>query len=197
MHGLEHISILPNTVSPRREAIPRRPKSGTFTFLFVGSLDYYPNQDAVMFFCERVLPRLRVSVAPEIIFRVIGGGAGRNLTRLALRTPGVDLLGFVPNLTQAYAAADGVVAPVRAGGGTRMKIVEAFAHAKPVVSTRLGAEGIPARHGVHVLLSDSERQIIEQCVRLVNDPVLGETLAANSLVLVRSIDKAFYEGLLG
>jgi len=83
-----------------------------------------------------------------------------------------------------YAAADLAVVPIRAGGGTRIKILEAFALGIPVVSTRLGAEGIEALDGVHLLLADDAPAFAAACVRLKNDPDTAAALARRAALLV-------------
>ena len=196
-HGIENAEIIPNTVLPLAVAMPRLPQDGSFTFLFVGTMSYYPNRDAVKFFCECVMPRLRSASAQEIVFRIIGEGADRHIEQMAARVRGVELVGPVRSMAGWYETSDGVVVPLRAGGGTRIKVLEAFAHSKPVVSTSLGVEGIPVRDGVHVLLADSEGKLAEQCARLANDAALGEALAANALELLRSECNTAYGGLLG
>jgi glycosyltransferase involved in cell wall biosynthesis len=83
---------------------------------------------------------------------------------------------------------DAVVVPVRAGGGTRIKILEAFSFQRPVVSTSTGTEGIAARDGEHLLIGDSPEKFAEQCLRLMGDPALGACLAANA----RRLDEEEY-----
>ncbi len=197
LHGIENAVVISNTVLPFAALAVRRPQRGSFTFLFVGSMAYYPNRDAVKFFCERVMPRLRCASAREIVFRIIGAGADRHIERLAARVPGVQLVGPVRSMAEWYEASDGVVVPLRAGGGTRIKVFEAFAHCRPVVSTHLGVEGIPVRNGVHVLLADTEGQLAEQCSRVASDATLADTLAANAIELLRSAPAAAPGGLLG
>ncbi len=102
----------------------------------------------------------------------------------ALRdVPEVQLVGAVPDLAPWYSSADAVLVPLRAGGGTRIKVLEAFAHRRPVVSTAVGAEGTAARDEEHLLLGDTPETFARQCARLMAEPDLGEQLAARAFDL--------------
>ena len=181
-HGGSHVTVVPNGVRiPPAPASPRR--QGPFTLLFVGSLGYYPNEDAALFLCTEVLPRLRALTAMPVQVYIVGTHPSERLRQLSA-VPGVTVTGSVPNLARYYQSADLVVVPIRAGGGTRIKLLEAFAHRRPVVSTTLGAEGIEARHGTHVLLADTPRDFAGQCARLVETPSLGVELAQRAFELV-------------
>src|SRR5205814_10238117 len=91
----------------------------------------------------------------------------------------------VPDAAPCYRAADAIVVPVRAGGGTRIKVLEAFSYRRPVVSTSIGIEGIDAHDAEHVLLADTADVFAEQCVRLMRDAALAERLTEDALSLVK------------
>jgi glycosyltransferase involved in cell wall biosynthesis len=91
--------------------------------------------------------------------------------------------GEVPDVTPYLAAADVLVAPIRVGGGTRIKILEAFAHRLPVVTTPVGAEGLDIVHGVHALVAEPTDAIADACVRLLRDPALATRLVAGGAAL--------------
>ncbi len=181
--GQAEICVLPNVVRPPTFAPPRVP-DGTWRLLFVGTLGYYPNEDAVVYFCTRVLPLVRQSASCPVEVTVVGPGVSARLRDLA-RNAGVHLAGAVPDLAPAYQAADTVIVPIRAGGGTRIKILEAFAHGCPVVASTLGAEGIDARPEEHLLIADTPQSFAGCCLRLMQDRFLRERLAANALALLR------------
>jgi glycosyltransferase involved in cell wall biosynthesis len=176
------IVVLPNTVRLPKPAPPRRPDS-SFTFLFVGTLSYYPNEDALRFFCSEVLPILRRFAPQEFNLSVVGIGATAALQDVA-STPEVRLIGAVPDVAPYYREADAVVVPIRAGGGTRIKILEAFSHCRPVVSTSLGMEGIEVRDEEQALIADTAEDFARQCARLMADAGLRERLAEHALALV-------------
>jgi glycosyltransferase involved in cell wall biosynthesis len=161
------------------------PKTSPFTFLFVGNLSYYPNEDAVLFFCLEVLPRLRAT-AGRGAFRVLIVGTHPSRRLLALSTHSeVMVIGAVPDLASYYRDANVVVIPLRAGGGTRIKLLEAFSYRRPVVSTALGAEGIEVRHGMHLLIANTPGDFTQQCLRLMEIPALGLKLAEQAFEFVR------------
>jgi glycosyltransferase involved in cell wall biosynthesis len=172
------VRVLPNAlpIPPPAAAPTPRPR---FTFLFVGTLGYYPNQDAVAYFCTEVLPRLRAAAAGQFQVDVVGTGPSTVLARLA-GPPEVRVLGPVPSVAPAYGEADAVIVPLRGGGGTRIKVLEAFAFRRPVVSTSLGIEGIDAHPEEHVLIGDDPDVFARQCLRLLQDPSLRCRLAANA-----------------
>jgi glycosyltransferase involved in cell wall biosynthesis len=168
--------VLPNAVRlPVREIPPFDPHA-PFTFLFAGSLGYYPNEDAVAFFCEEVLPRLR-SAAGRPFRVVIAGSEPSPRTRQLTSHPEVSLLPNVRDMAAAYRDAGAAVVPIRAGGGTRIKILEAFAHRRPVVSTTAGARGLDVVPGEHLLVADSAGDLARCCLRLMEEPHTGAALA--------------------
>ena len=177
------ICVLPNVVHPPALVSPRV-TDGTWRLLFAGTLGYYPNEDAVVYFCTRVLPLVRQLASCPVEVTVVGPGVTAHLSDVA-RNSGVHLAGFVPDLAPAYQAADTVIVPLRAGGGTRIKILEAFAYGCPVVASTLGAEGIDALPEQHLLIADTPESFAECCLRLMQDRLLRERLAANALALVR------------
>jgi glycosyltransferase involved in cell wall biosynthesis len=108
---------------------------------------------------------------------VIGNGPADVLQRLR-RAPELEVVGPVADVRPWYAQADAIVVPVRAGGGTRIKVLEAFALGRPVVSTSIGIEGIEAQPEEHVLIGDTPGALAHQCLRVMTDAALGQRLAA-------------------
>jgi glycosyltransferase involved in cell wall biosynthesis len=165
----------------------RREANGSFTLLFVGTLNYPPNEDAALVLCRDVLPLLRERAGARREVRlVIAGALPSAPVRALAEAPGVVVAADVPDLAPLYDAADVVLAPLRAGGGTRIKILEAFAHRRPVVATTVGAEGIDARHGEHLLIADSPPALADACLRLMERPDEAADMTARALDLVRS-----------
>jgi polysaccharide biosynthesis protein PslH len=176
------VLVLPNAIRIP-EGVRARPAGGVFTFLFVGTLGYYPNQDAVRHFCTEIIPRIRERATTSFLINVVGFGDVRPLRPL-IRIPEVRLIGAVPEVRPWMEDAGAVVVPVRAGGGTRIKILEAFSFQRPVVSTSAGTEGIATRDDEHLLIGDTPDRFAEQCLRLMDDRALGARLAANARRLV-------------
>ncbi|HST74258.1 MAG TPA: glycosyltransferase family 4 protein, partial [Acetobacteraceae bacterium] len=145
-------TVVPNVVP--RPPPAARTRAAVFTFLFVGSLDYSPNRDAMLFFTREILPILRRSAPAP--FRVVIAGRRPDAEIQALaELDGVDVVADPPALAPYSAEADVAIVPVRSGAGTRIKILEAFSFRVPVVSTELGAEGLELSGGTDLLFSDS------------------------------------------
>lgn len=176
--------VLPNAVAVP-PVPPARSRGGPFTFLFVGTLGYIPNEDAVLFFCDEVLPILRAAAPRPFRIVLVGTGVSAEL-RARLSLPNVEIVGAVPDVAPWYQQADVAIVPIRGGGGTRIKLLEAFAHRRPVVTTTIGVEGIDARDGEHVLIADTAAAIADRCLGLMRDRALGERLVANAFALLAS-----------
>jgi len=170
--------------------------------VFFGLLDYAPNVDGVIYFVQKIWPRV-AEAHPEARLKIIGGSAPRSLQLLA--GPRVELTGFVPDLRPHLAGAAAVVVPLRLGGGTRLKIVEAMAMGKAIVSTTLGAEGIEAIPGQDLLIEDQPEAFADGVNRLLDSPELAAHMgqSARSLavdryswsVAARALE-AFYRSIL-
>jgi glycosyltransferase involved in cell wall biosynthesis len=151
-------------------------------FLMVGTLAYYPNTDAAKFFCRDILPRLsQAGKRPQLT--ILGREPPPSLLAFADR-PGITVLANVPDVTPYYAATAMAVVPIRAGGGSRIKILEAFAHGRPVVSTRIGAEGLSVVDGRHLLIADTADDFAAAAQRLLADRELAGRLAAEARQLI-------------
>lgn len=154
------------------------------TVVYFGLLSTVPNIDAVIHFVHDIWPRI-AEAHPEARCKIIGGRPPASL--LALAGPRIELTGFVSDLRPHLAAAAAVVVPLRLGGGTRLKIVEAMAMAKPIVSTTLGAEGIEAVPGRDLLIEDQPAAFAEAVNRLLAEPGLAARIgeSARKLALER------------
>jgi glycosyltransferase involved in cell wall biosynthesis len=166
--------VVPNTVAEPSEF--RVLGSDQFTFLFVGQLGYLPNWDAVVFFCTHVLPILRCD-APGRFRVLIVGRSGGDLDRLA-RIEEVQVIVNAPHLAPYYAQSDVAIVPLRGGGGTRVKILEALSYGLAVVSTTIGAEGLEVTPGSDILIADRAEDFAAQCLRIWRDDVLRQQIGA-------------------
>jgi polysaccharide biosynthesis protein PslH len=151
---------------------PRRtdPAPDGRTVVYFGLLSTIPNIDAVTHFVQEIWPRI-AKAHPDARCKIIGGRPPPSL--LALAGPSVELTGFVPDLRPHLAAAAAVVVPLRLGGGTRLKIVEAMAMGKAIVSTSLGAEGIEAVPGRDIIIEDQPAPFADAVSRLLAEPGLA------------------------
>lgn len=171
------VRVVPNGVQVPRDALRAADSriGDPFTFLFVGTLDYLPNVDGCVHFCREILPHIREQHAVDIRVVVVGRHPVGVVSALDGRD-GVSVIGDVPDVGPYYAAADAAVIPLRAGGGTRIKLLEAFAHGVPVVATRVGAEGLVVVDGEHALIADDASTFAAACGRLMRDPALRASL---------------------
>lgn len=173
------VHCVPNgaELEPVRTAPASSARDGRPTLLFFGRLDYFPNVDALQYFRSAMLDRLRGAL-PGFRFRIVGAGKLDDIRALFSDVPEAEVVGFVDSLSDELHDADAVVVPLRTGGGTRLKILEAMAASCPIVSTTIGAEGIAARDGVELLLRDDADAFVDAVVSLVRDPALGRRLGA-------------------
>ncbi len=144
--------------------------------VFTGSMDWYPNEDAVLHFLDDILPRVRAA-APTTTLSVVGRSPSARL-RAAVEAAGGHVSGTVPDVRPYIGKASVFVVPLRVGGGTRLKIFEALAMGKAVVSTSVGAEGLPIEPGVHYVQANEAQPFADAVISLLGDPnrrrALGE-----------------------
>jgi glycosyltransferase involved in cell wall biosynthesis len=202
-HPSARTTVIPNAadiefLQPR----PSDPPSDGRTVLFFGLLETVPNVDGVRFLVKEIWPHIAAE-RPDARCKIIGARPHRSVRELAGR--GIEVVGPVEDLRPHLASAAAVVVPLRLGGGTRLKIVEAMAMGKAIVSTSLGAEGIEAMPERDILIADQPEQFARAVVRLLDDADLRARLgrAARDLAVRRySWDEAasrletFFEDVL-
>ena len=164
---------------------PVRRDESANRILHVGTMYWPPNIDAVQWFVSEVYARIR-SRRPDIAFDVVGTKPPGRITRLHLSGDSIHVAGYVADLTPFFERAGVFVVPLRAGAGMRVKILEAMARGVPVVTTRLGCEGIEVEHDRHVLLADSAAEFADATLRILNDRDVGRRLAENGRHLVET-----------
>jgi polysaccharide biosynthesis protein PslH len=160
------ITVVPTGVdleqyNPEPSAQPAEP-----LVMFVGAMDWEPNVDAVEYFCAEVWPAVTAAM-PDARFRIVGRNPGRRVRRLA--SGPIEVTGSVPSVVDHLRQAAVVVVPLRIGGGTRLKIYEAMAAGKAVVSTSIGAEGLDVHHGHDILLADEAPVFAQAVLTLLRD----------------------------
>lgn len=181
-----NVHVVPNGYPALGTQVRRAtPPGDVATVLLVGTYHYAPNVDAALFAATHVLPALRRRV-PDARLRIVGRGA-EHLPAAVSAAPGVDVVGPVDDVTPELQRANVALVPIRYGGGTRVKILEAWAHGVPVVSTPLGAEGLDARDGEHLVLGKEADALAEACARVLADPAAADQLsrAGHRLLLER------------
>jgi glycosyltransferase involved in cell wall biosynthesis len=169
-------AVIPNGVdtaqfSPR----PDLPRPDGRTVVFFGTMNYFPNADGIRWLLDDIWPGL-ARRHPRARLKLIGSHPLPDV--VARQGPRVEVAGLVEDLPRHLAEAAVVVVPLRVGGGTRLKILEALSMGKPVVSTTIGAEGIAARAGEHLLIADEPGAFADAVGRVLDDPALAERLGA-------------------
>jgi sugar transferase (PEP-CTERM/EpsH1 system associated) len=160
--------------------VKRRPHHLVFT----GSMDWLPNEDGIRWFAAEILPRLRALV-PDVSVTIVGRNPPAAIRALAEQDATVEVTGTVPDVRPFIEAAAVFIVPLRIGGGTRLKIFEAMAMECPVVSTAVGAEGLPVEDGRHLRLADSADDFARATAELLMQKDLATALAASAAALVR------------
>jgi polysaccharide biosynthesis protein PslH len=135
--------------------------------VFTGSMDWLPNEDAMVHFVREILPLIR-RAEPDVTLSIVGRAPTPAVQRLA-HEAGVEVTGRVDQVRPHIAAASVYVVPLRIGGGTRLKIFEAMSMAKAVVSTTIGAEGLPITHDRDIVIADEPARFADAVVRLIRD----------------------------
>jgi glycosyltransferase involved in cell wall biosynthesis len=190
------IKVIPNGVDVQAFGENSLPDSQNHTLLYVGSMDYHANIDAVLFFADEIWPEIHQR-HPQLRFVIVGSNPVAPVRKLTER-PGIEVTGSVDDLFPYYRQALASVVPLRIGGGTRLKILEAMAAGVPVISTSVGAEGLPVRHSSDILIADSPLATVEATTALVADFDLRCQLIEAGRKFVRPYDwNAIGDRLLG
>ncbi|MCH7688209.1 MAG: glycosyltransferase [Planctomycetes bacterium] len=137
--------------------------------LFLGSLDWMPNIDGLRWFVADIYPRIK-QACPHVTLDIVGRRPASSVVNLQRNGNSIRVLGDVPDVRPYMAKADIFIVPLRVGSGTRLKIFEAMAMERPVVSTTIGAEGLPLTHEKDLLLADSPQTFAEQVTQLLSEP---------------------------
>ncbi|MPT22629.1 MAG: glycosyltransferase, partial [Starkeya sp.] len=181
--GISEVRATPNCLVVDAPSTLPPPPEGGRTLLFVGALFYAPNEDAVLWFARAVLPRLR-RLVPQVEI-VVAGTAGPSLRR-KLAAHGITYAHAPADLRPLYAQASAVIAPVRGGGGTKVKVLEAWHYRRPLVATSHAMRGMRAEAGRHALVADDAEAFARHCAALLTDPALAARLADEGERLLRA-----------
>ena len=153
--------------------------------VFTGSMDWLPNEDAIVFFAEKILPIIQKQL-PAVKLWVVGRKPTQKVLALAEGNPAIEVTGAVPDIRPYMKSAAVYVVPLRIGGGTRIKIFEAMSAGKAVVSTSIGAEGLPVTNGEDIFLADQPDDFAAAVVRLVSDTRKRNRISRAARELVQS-----------
>jgi glycosyltransferase involved in cell wall biosynthesis len=178
------ISVIPNAIEVARYQEADLPSADLPhpALVFTGKMDFRPNVDAALWFAEAILPPIQEAI-PEAHFVIVGMHPHPRLDPLRERR-GITITGEVPDIRPYIREADLYITPLRMGSGTRFKLLEAMAMGKAIVSTRIGAEGLPVEDGQHLLLADEPEPFAEAVVGLLRDAPRAKALGEQGAMLV-------------
>lgn len=175
--------VLPNGVDVPKTQVETQVRDEKPSVLFVGGFRYRPNEDAAVFLAEEIMP-IVWEVRPNCELWIVGKEPTPRIRELA--GPNVVVTGEVPTVTPYYSRARVVCAPVRMGGGTRLKVLEAMASMIPVVGTTTGLQGLGIRNGLHAVVADTAPELAEGIIRCLQDREFAGALARSGRALVES-----------
>jgi len=155
------------------------------SLVFTGSMDWLPNEDAIRYFTEQILPLIKRQL-PDVTLTVVGRNPYPALIELSKRDASITVTGRVDDVRPYMDLAAAYIVPLRIGGGTRLKIYEAMAMEKAIVSTTVGAEGLPVRNGVELVLEDDPDSFAKAVVQVLSDEKLASNLGVNAATTVRT-----------
>ena len=184
-YGLENVYDVPTGVDTTFFQPSGKIETRPHHLVFTGSMDWLPNEDGIRYFTEQIMPRIKQTV-PDVTLTVVGRDPYPSLVELSKRDPSVTVTGRVDDVRPYMEEAAVYIVPLRVGGGTRLKIYEAMAMEKPVVSTTIGAEGLPVKDGEEIVLADTPESFAEAVVRLLEQKDLSAQIGARAAAKVRS-----------
>ncbi len=174
------VEVIPNGVDAQRyQPLPHG--QSIPALLFIGDMSYLPCIDAALYFCHEILPHIRRNMGYVELW-IVGKDPLPEIQKL--NGGGVHVTGRVNDIIPYYQKSSASVTPLRAGGGTRLKILEAMALGRPVISTTIGCQGLDVRDGEHLLVADNPRQFAEKTVCLLTNQPLYQQITANAREMV-------------
>jgi glycosyltransferase involved in cell wall biosynthesis len=182
--GSNSIEVFSNSIEFPAKASIRRRKN---VIVFVGSYTYTPNIDAADFLVNSIFPLIKTA-RPDTELWLIGNKV-ELLSAYGQDIPGVKFLGFVESLDEIYADASLVCCPIRSGGGTRIKIIEAAAHGLPIVSTTVGAEGLELHHNRDIVIADDAQDIALECIKILENNEFAKNIGTNARIAAKKYSK--------
>ena len=153
--------------------------------VFIGSMDWFPNEDAVLYFTEETYAKIKVEI-PDVTFTVVGRSPSKKVMDLQEVDSTIHVTGTVEDIRPHVTSATAMVVPLRIAGGTRIKIFEGMAMGIPIVSTRIGAEGLPVVHNSNILLADTPEDFSRETIRLLKNPSKAKEILTSALEMVKN-----------
>ncbi len=153
------------------------------SLVFCGSMDWLPNEDAMIYFIKDILPLIKKEI-PDMSLTIVGRNPSSTLKKLVSNYSDIELTGWVEDTRPYIAQSSIAIVPIRIGGGTRMKIYEAMAMEKAVVSTSIGAEGLPVEDGKNIILADDPGNFGKNVAELLKNHRKRKEISKNSMIFV-------------
>jgi len=183
LYGLDNLETIPTGVDIEH-FFPQGISTEASSLVFVGSMDWLPNEDAVLYFASDILPILKKEV-PDIHLTVVGRNPSPRLKKQLSSVPEIQLTGWVEDVRPYITKANLYIIPIRIGGGTRMKIYEAMAMGKAIISTSIGAEGLTVKDEENIVLEDDPIEFSKKIIKLEEDTKMRIRLGENASAYVR------------
>jgi len=183
LYRLDNVVTIPTGVDIEHFR-PQDVPMGASSLVFVGSMDWLPNEDAVLYFASDILPLLKAEV-PDIRLTVVGRNPSPRMKKRLSTVPEIQLTGWVDDVRPYIAKATLYIVPMRIGGGTRMKIYEAMAMGKAILSTSIGAEGLPVKDGENIILENDPFEFSKKIIKMRKDSKMRTRLGKNASAYVR------------
>src|SRR6202161_1551368 len=180
--NIDKLTVIPTGVDVEYFQ-PTAGEEAANSLVFTGSMDWLPNEDAIFYFVGSILPLIKLQ-CPDVSLKVVGRSPSRKLQALAEAEKSVRLTGWVNDIRPFVARGAVCIVPLRIGGGTRLKIFEAMAMGKAVVSTSVGAEGLPVQAGENILLADTPDDFARSVMSLLRDSNQRKRLGTSAKALV-------------
>ena len=184
-YGVESVFDVPTGVDTNFFRPSGTQKPSQHNLVFTGSMDWLPNEDAISYFTEKVMPRIKQAI-PDVTLTIVGRNPYASLLELAEKDSSITVTGRVDDVRPYIERAAAYIVPLRIGGGTRLKIYEAMAMEKAIISTTIGAEGLPLQDGAELLLADTAELFAEAVIRVLSDKALATDLGNRAAATVRA-----------
>jgi sugar transferase (PEP-CTERM/EpsH1 system associated) len=183
-YGVETVADVPTGVDTEYFRPQGTTKGEPCNLVFTGSMDWLPNEDAIRYFITEIMPLVKQAV-PNVTLSVVGRSPTAGLLEMSKRDPSINVTGRVEDVRPYIERARAYIVPIRIGGGTRLKIYEAMAMEKPIISTTIGAEGLSVRDGCELLLADTPEEFSRKVVRTLTDEQFALELGERAAATVR------------
>ena len=151
--------------------------------IFTGGMSWYPNQDAMIFFTTKVWPFLKQNI-PDIKLTIVGRNPGKELSEIVSKDEKITLTGFVPDVRVFVKKASVFIVPMRDGGGTKLKILDAMSQGIPIVSSAIGFEGIDATDGQHLFMANKPQEYLDKINYIFENPAKSKSVVKNAYKLI-------------